>query len=92
MKMILLVAAIISTVIATLAALTLCMAAGANASAADIRMLKLWMGIFSVVGIAGIVAGIVMMRSGQANYAAGVAFAPTVFVILVAIVAYIKEW
>jgi hypothetical protein len=92
MKMILLVAAIISSLLATLFAVTLCFAGGANASPSDIRMLKLWMGIFSAVGVAGVVAGIVLMRAGQANNAVGAAFAPTVFVIVVAIIAYVKGW
>lgn len=90
MKMILLVAAIISSILATLVALTFCMGMGANSSPAEIRMLKLWMAIFSLVGVAGVVAGVLLMRSGQANYAAGAAVAPTVFVIVVAIIALAK--
>lgn len=90
MKLLLLVAAIISTIVATLTAVTLCMGMGANASPAEIRMLKIWMGGFSLLGVAGIVAGIVLMRAGQPSYAAGAAFLPTVIVLVVGVVAIAK--
>lgn len=90
MKMLLLVAAIISTIIATLTAITFCLGMGANASPAEIRMLKTWMGGFSLLGVAGVVAGILLMRAGQPGYAAGAAFLPAVIVLIVGVVAIAK--
>lgn len=88
--MLLLVAAIIGTILMTLIAIGFCLGMGANASPAQIRMLKAWMGGFSVLGIAGIVAGILLMRAGQSGYAAGVAIAPAVIILVVGVVAIAK--
>lgn len=90
MKMLLLVAAIICTIIATLTAVTFCMGMGANATPAQIRMLKTWMGVFSLLGLAGIVSGILLMRAGQPGYAAGAAVLPAVIVLVVGVVAIAK--
>ena len=90
MKFILPILAMVFTVLSTLMALVFCMGMGANASPAQIRALKLWMGGFSLLGLAGIVVGIVLMRSGQMGWAAGAAFTPTVIILIVFIVAMLK--
>lgn len=87
MKLLLLVAAIISTIVATLTAITFCLGMGANSSPGEIRMLKLWMLGFSAMGVAGIVAGVVLWRAGQTGYAAGAAFLPVPIILIIGIVA-----
>jgi hypothetical protein len=78
MKLILPIGAMICTALATLTALVFCMAMGANAKPPEIRSLKLWMGGLSLLGVAGIVVGIILIRAGQPGWAAVAAFAPTV--------------
>lgn len=84
------IAAMVCTAIATLVAVVFCMGMGANASPAQIRELKLWMGGLSLLGVAGIVAGIFLMRAGQSGWAAGVAFVPTLIFGLILFVALIR--
>ncbi|MFZ1687731.1 MAG: hypothetical protein WAU70_09930 [Flavobacteriales bacterium] len=90
MKTMLPIAAMVCTAIATLVAVVFCMGMGANASPAQIRELKLWMGGLSLLGVAGIVAGIFLMRAGQSGWAAGVAFVPTLIFGLILFVALIR--
>jgi hypothetical protein len=90
MKLILPILAMMLTAFSTLTAVVFCMGMGANSSAAEIRALKLWMSGFSLVGLAGIVAGIILLRSGNHGWAAGAAIAPTVFVAIVFTVAMLK--
>lgn len=90
MKLLLPIAAMIFTAISTLVALTFCMGMGANASPAQIRMLKLWMLCLSLLGLAGIVIGIVLLRSGRHEHAAAVAFAPTVIMGIILFIALVK--
>ncbi len=78
MKLILPIGAMICTALATLTALVFCMAMGANSTPAQLRALKLWMGGLSLLGVAGIVAGILLIRAGQPSWAAIAAFAPAV--------------
>ncbi len=78
MKLILPIGAMICTALATLTSLVFCMAMGANSTPAQIRALKLWMSGLSLLGVAGIVVGIFLIRAGQPNWAAIAAFAPTV--------------
>ncbi|MBK8002083.1 MAG: hypothetical protein IPK15_26150 [Verrucomicrobia bacterium] len=78
MKLILPIGAMICTALATLTALVFCMAMGANSTPAQLRALKLWMGGLSLLGVAGIVVGIFLIRAGQPSWAAIAAFAPTV--------------
>ena len=87
MKFLLPIAAMIGTAISTLTAVVFCLGIGANSTPAQIRMLKLWMLGLSLVGLAGIVAGIFLMRAGQYNLAAGIAFLPTVIFVLILIIA-----
>jgi uncharacterized membrane protein YozB (DUF420 family) len=89
MKSLLPIAAIVVTVLVTLCAVVFCMAGGANATPAQIRALKLWMAGLSLLGVAGIVAGIFLMRAGQHNWAAGAAILPAVIMVLILIVALI---
>ena len=78
MKLILPILAMICTALATLTALVFCMAMGANSTPAQLRALKLWMGGLSILGVAGIVIGILLIRAGQPSLAAVAAVAPTV--------------
>jgi prolipoprotein diacylglyceryltransferase len=79
MKHILPIAAMLCTGLTTLTAIVFCMAMGANSTPAQLRALKLWMGGLSLLGVAGVVVGILLIRAGQPNWAAVAAFAPTVF-------------
>ena len=90
MKLLLPIAAMICTAITTLTAVVFCMGMGANSTPAQIRELKLWMTGLSLLGLVGIVAGIVMVRTGQHGMAAVVAIAPTVIFALILFIALIK--
>lgn len=90
MKFILPIAAMIATALSTLVAVVFIMGMGANASPVQIRMLKLWMLGLSLLGIAGILVGILLMRNGQYNMAAAAAFAPTVIMGIILLVALMK--
>ncbi len=87
MKSILPILALVCTVLATLTALVFCMAGGANSTPAQIRALKIWMAGISLLGIAGVVVGIVLIRAGQPNWASLAAFAPTVIFGIILLVA-----
>ncbi len=90
MKALLPIVGILITVLSTLTALVCCMAMGANSTAAQILALKLWMGGLSLVGLAGVVASIVLLRSGQHGWAAGAAFFPTVVIVIISLIALLK--
>ncbi len=90
MKSFLPILAMVCTVLVTLTMVVMCAAMGANSSPAEIRALKLWMAGFGVLGGAGVMVGIFLMRGGQHNWAAGAAFLPTVIMAVVAIVALLK--
>jgi prolipoprotein diacylglyceryltransferase len=66
------------------------MAMGANSTPAQIRALKLWMGGLSLLGVAGVVAGIILIRAGQPNWAAVAAIAPTIIFALILGIALLK--
>lgn len=80
------IAAMIGTVIVTLTAVVFCMGMGANATPAGIRTLKLWAAGFSLLGIAGVAAGIFLMCAGQHGWAAGAALTPAVIMVIIFIV------
>jgi uncharacterized membrane protein YozB (DUF420 family) len=90
MKLLLPIIAMICTVLATLMALVFCMAGGANSTPAQIRALKLWMAGLSLLGVAGLVVGIILIRAGQSNWAAVAAIAPTVIFAIILGVALLK--
>jgi len=90
MKLILPILAMISTVLATLTAVVFCLAGGANSSPAQIRTLKLWMAGLSLLGVAGVVVGIILMRAGQPGWASLAAFAPTVIFAIILGIALLK--
>ncbi|MGC3956687.1 MAG: hypothetical protein QM813_01600 [Verrucomicrobiota bacterium] len=90
MKMILPSLAMICTVLATLTALVFCMAMGANSTPAQIRALKLWMAALSLLGVAGVVVGVILMRTGQPGWAAVAAFAPTMIFAIILGIALLK--
>ena len=89
MKYLLPGAAMVITAFATLTAIVFCMSMGANATPVQIRALKLWMAGLSLLGVAGIVAGIFLMRASQLGWAAGAAFLPTVIFLIIFIVSAI---
>ena len=78
MKFILPVFAMICTVLATVTALVFCMAMGANSTPEQLRVLKLWMAGLSVLGLAGVAVGLLLIRLGQPGWASVAAIAPTV--------------
>lgn len=90
MKLILPILAMVCTVLATLTALVFCMAGGANSTPAQIRALKLWMVFISLLGVAGVVAGIILIRAGQPGWASLVAFAPTIIFGIILLIALLK--
>ncbi|WP_414661416.1 hypothetical protein [Horticoccus sp. 23ND18S-11] len=81
------VAAMVCTVLATLTAIVFCLGMGANSSSAEIRTLNFWMAGFALLGIAGVVAGIILMRANQHGWAATAAFIPTALMAVIFIVA-----
>ncbi|MEW5787391.1 MAG: hypothetical protein AB1899_06015 [Pseudomonadota bacterium] len=84
------IAAMVCTVLATLSAIVFCLGMGANAKPPEIRTLKLWMLGFSVLGVAGIGAGLYLLRAGQVAWAAGASLAPTVVIGVVFVVAMLR--
>ena len=84
------IGAMLFSLFMTLCALVFCMGMGANAKPDEIRQLKFWMAGFSLLGVAGIVVGIVLMRSGQMGNAALAGIAPAVVVLAVFVVAMLK--
>lgn len=87
MKSVLPIAAMIVTAFVTLCAVVFCMAGGANSTPAQIRALKLWMAGLTLLGAAGITAGILLMRAGQPGWAAGAAILPSIIMVVILIVA-----
>jgi len=83
MKLILPIFAMICTALATVTALVFCMAMGANSTPAQIRVLNLWIGGLALLGVAGIVVGILLLRAGLPGWAAGVSFAPVIVMCLI---------
>lgn len=90
MKLLLPILAMFCTVLVTLTALVFCMAGGANSTPAQIRALKFWMAGLSLLGLAGIVAGVFLMRAGLPGWAAGAAFLPTVIMAIILMIALLK--
>jgi len=82
--------AMIATALMTCTMLVCCMAMGANASPEQIRSLKAWMLGFAVLGVAGIVGGILLLRSAQPSLAAGVSIAPAIVMAIIAVIALLK--
>ena len=87
MKFILPTVAIFCTTLATLVMIVFNVAGAANASAEQIRSMKLWTGGLTLLAVVGIVVGIFMMRAGQPGWAAGAAFVPTVVMVIIFLVA-----
>ncbi len=83
--------AMICTVLATLTAIVFCLGMGANSTPAQIRALKLWMGGFSLLGVAGVGSGVFLLRTGQLGWAAGASFAPVVVIGLIFVIAMMRS-
>ena len=90
MQAILPIVGMLITVLSTVTALVCCMLMGANSTPAQILALKLWMGGLSLLGLVGVVTSIVLLRSGQYNWATCVALFPTVVIVIIFLVAMIK--
>lgn len=75
--------AMICTALATLTALVFCMAMSANSTSGQIRAVKLWMGGLSLLGVAGIIIGVLLLRAGSPGWATGVSFAPVIIMALI---------
>lgn len=82
--------AMVVSAISTLTAVVFCLGMGANSTAAQIRALKLWMSGFSLLGVAGIVIGIVLLRGGQLGWATGAAISPTVIIAIIFLISVLK--
>lgn len=90
MKLLLPILAMIGTALATLTALVFCMAMGANSTTTQFRALKFWMAGLSLLGAAGIIVGIVLIRAGLPNWAAAAAFAPTILYAIILSISLLK--
>ena len=91
MKVLLPIAAMLCTVFFTITAVVFTASMGANASNEEVRVLKFWMIGLGALGLAGIVAGIMLVRTGRYAMAAGVAFLPTVLIFMVFLVAVMRR-
>jgi hypothetical protein len=87
MKYLLPLAAMACTGGATLLMLGFLLAGAANASADQLRSMKLWAGGLGLLALVCVIAGILLMRQGRSGHAAVVAFAPTVVMGLILLVA-----
>ena len=72
----------IAGVIGTLTVLVAAMASGANASAVQIRRIKLTMIVTVILGLACIVGGVLLTRTGRPTAGCIVAIGPAVFVVV----------
>jgi uncharacterized membrane protein YozB (DUF420 family) len=91
MKLLIPILAMVCTVLATLMAVVFCLAGGANATPEQIHALKLWMAGISLLGVAGVVAGILLIRAGQPGWASVAAFAPTVIFGIILLIALLRS-
>ena len=91
MKLLLPILAIGCTVLATLMALVVCMAGGANSTPEQIRALKIWMVVIALLGVAGVVVGILLIRAGQTGWASVAAIAPTVIFGIILLIALLRS-
>jgi hypothetical protein len=90
MKLLLPSVAMICTVLVTLTALVFCLGMGANASPAQLRALKLWMLGLSLLGVAGVMTGILLLRAGQPGWASLAAITPSLILGIIFLVAVTK--
>lgn len=90
MRLILPISAMTCTALTTLTMLVFCMAMGANSTPAQFRALKLWMSGLSLLGVAGIVAGVFLIRASQPGWASIAAFAPSAIFGIILIVSLLK--
>lgn len=78
--------AMISTAIATLMMISFCLACGANASPEEIRTIKLIMAGLSLLSLAGIVGGIILLKASQPGWSLASSSAPTLIMMAILIV------
>ena len=84
------IVAMICTAFVTMTAIVFCLGMGANSTPREIRALKLWMLGLTLLGVAGISAGIFLLRAGQPGLAAKVSIAPAAIMLVVFIIALNK--
>ena len=90
MNAILPIVSMVVTALSTLTAIVGCMLMGANSTPAQIHALKLWMAGLSLLGVAGVVTSIVLLRVGQHHWATAAALFPTAVIVIIFLVAMIK--
>ncbi|MEO6005233.1 MAG: hypothetical protein ABIZ04_09575 [Opitutus sp.] len=90
MKAILPIVGMVITLIVTLTAIVFCMLGGANSTPAQIHVIKLWMAGLSLLGLAGVVASIFLLRAGLHNGATWAAFSPSILILIIFIIAVNK--
>ena len=90
MKAILPIVGMIITVIMTFTAVVFCALMGANSTPAQIHTIKLWMAGFTLLGLVGVAVSIFLLRAGQHNWATWIAFAPSILILMIFIVAVNK--
>ena len=90
MKLILPIFAMVCTTLATLVMIVFNIAGAANASAEQIRSMKVWSNGMTLLAVVGILIGIFLIRAGQPGWAAGAAIVPTVVMVIIFLVAILK--
>lgn len=79
------------TVWATVTSLAFCMAAGANSTPVQSRALNLWMIGMTLLGVAGVVVSVMLIRAGKPIWASVAAIAPTVILPIIVIIALQRQ-
>jgi hypothetical protein len=90
MNAILPIVGMVVTVVITFTAVVFCMLMGANSTPAQIHVIKLWMAGLSLLGLAGVVVSILLLRASQHTWATWAAFIPTILIVIIFIVAVNK--
>jgi hypothetical protein len=91
MSIVIAIAAMICTALATLVMIVFNLAGAANASAAQIHSMKLWAGGMTLLAVVGVVAGIFLLRAGHPGWASLAAFAPTLIFGIILLIALLKS-
>ncbi len=91
MKLLLPILAMACTVMATLTGLVFCMAGGANSTPEQLRAIKIWMVVIALLGVAGVVVGILLIRAGQTGWASVAAITPTFIFGIILLIALLRS-
>lgn len=84
------VVAMLCTAVATVVAVVFCLAGGANATPAQIRVLKYWMLGLTLLGVTGITVGVFLLRAGQPGWAAGASLLPIAVMAFILTISLLK--